>query len=60
MFLPASSCADLYKFGQTNSGVYTVDPDDSGAFDVFCDQTTNGGGWTVFQKRIHGSVDFYR
>ena len=53
-------CADLYKSGKRNSGVYTINPDGLGAFDVFCDQTTAGAGWTVFQKRMDGSIDFYR
>ena len=39
--------------------MYTIKPDNLPAFDVFCDHTRAGEGWTVFQKRLDGSVDFY-
>ncbi|CAH3041859.1 unnamed protein product [Pocillopora meandrina] len=55
------NCAEIFKSaGKPTDGVYNIKPYNFLAFDVFCDQTTAGGGWTVFQKRLNGSVDFNR
>ncbi len=46
----ATSCQAYLQAGGTWNGVYRIDADGAGALaplDVYCDQTSDGGGWTM-------------
>ncbi|KAK2540533.1 Angptl3 [Columba guinea] len=53
----APDCTALYNSGMRLSGIYTIKPNGSEAFDVYCEMKF-GSSWTVIQKRVDGSLDF--
>uniref|UniRef100_A0A8C2L300 Zmp:0000000846 n=1 Tax=Cyprinus carpio TaxID=7962 RepID=A0A8C2L300_CYPCA len=60
--LNTKDCSETLLNGETASGPYTIyiSGDEKQPVRVYCDMSSDGGGWMVFLRRQSGKLDFFR
>ena len=61
---PGLSCKNILDNGNSEGNkIYWIDPDGAGgtssAFEVYCDMTTDGGGWTLVTRFVKGDTSTF-